>query len=98
MKITEPSSAGTTQRSDCMVMLEKGEGGIGLSLESRVLRQYGKQIERVVRKTLADLDVKDAKVTIVDEGALDWTIRARVQCAVYRSLHQTEGLPWGELS
>ena len=98
MKIMEASSAGPTQRCDCMVRLEKGENGIELSLESKVIHQYGKQIEGVIRKTLGELDITEAKVTVIDEGALDWTIRARIQCAAYRSWHQTEGLPWRKLA
>ena len=36
-------------------------------------------------ETLEKLDVKDIKIGIVDKGALDCTIRARVEGAVYRS-------------
>ena len=36
-----------------------------------------------------------AKVTIFDKGALDCTLKARVECAVYRSNGITENLPWG---
>ena len=48
-----------------------------------------------VLETLNRLDVKDAKVTVVDKGALDCTLKARVECAVYRSNDITENLPWG---
>ena len=41
------------------------------------------------------LDVKDAKIKVVDKGALDCTLKARVECAVYRSAGITENLPWG---
>ncbi len=41
------------------------------------------------------LEVDDAKVTVVDKGALDCTLKARVECAVYRSNGMTEDLPWG---
>ena len=37
----------------------------------------------------------DARVTVVDKGALDCTIKARVECAVYRSGDVKENLPWG---
>ena len=46
-------------------------------------------------ETLERLDVKDAKVTVVDKGALDCTLKARVECAVYRSNDVSENLPWG---
>ena len=49
----------------------------------------------VIYDTLKRLDVNDVKVTVVDKGALDCTIKARVECAVYRSNDIKGGLPWG---
>ena len=46
-------------------------------------------------ETLARLEVTDARVHVVDKGALDCTLKARVECAVYRSNGQTSDLPWG---
>ena len=42
-----------------------------------------------------NLEVTDARVTVVDKGALDCTIKARVECAVYRSNDIRDALPWG---
>ena len=95
MKIARPAVAGTLESSDCMVTVEPGQGQIELDLDSVVIRQYGKQIRKVIRETLDRLDVTDAKVTVVDKGALDCTIKARVECAVYRSNDIKDGLPWG---
>ena len=47
----------------------------------------------MVLETLERLDVRSAKLTLVDKGALDCTIRARVESAVYRSIGQSEGIP-----
>ena len=60
-----------------------------------MIHQFGKQIKATILETLNRLDVKDAKVTVVDKGALDCTLKARVECAVYRSNDITENLPWG---
>ena len=35
------------------------------------------------------------KIHIVDKGALDCTVRARIEGAVYRSVDQKSDLPWG---
>lgn len=35
------------------------------------------------------------KIKIVDKGALDCTIKARIEGAVYRSVQQFKDLPWG---
>ena len=95
MVIEKTSVAGTLESSDCMVTLEPGNGSLELELESPVIHQFGHQIRKVVLETLDRLDVKDAKVRIVDKGALDCTIKARVECAVFRNVDKVRGLPWG---
>jgi citrate lyase subunit gamma (acyl carrier protein) len=95
MEIRKPASAGTLESSDAMVTVERGTG-IELSLTSSVMNQYGRQIKKTVLETLERLDVKDAKVTVVDKGALDCTIKARVECAVFRSCDKSENnIDWG---
>jgi len=95
MEIKKPAMAGTLESSDCQVTVEAGEGKIDLELNSAVINQFGNQIRKVTFETLERLGVKDVKITIVDKGALDCTIKARIEGAVYRSLEQTEHLPWG---
>ena len=92
MEIEKAAVAGTLESSDCMVTVEDGDGNIDLVLESTVIHQYGNQIRHVV---LDSLGVQNVKIKIVDKGALDCTIRARVEAAVYRSAGQSEQLPWG---
>ena len=96
MEILKPAMAGTLESSDAQVMVEPGEDGIELTLESSVMNQYGRQIKQTVLETLQRLDVKDAKVTVVDKGALDCTIKARVECAVFRANDASaSNIPWG---
>lgn len=95
MKIEKAAMAGTLESSDCMVTVEPGNGAVELELESAVINQFGEQIERVVLETLTRLDVDDVYIRIVDKGALDCTIKARVECAVYRSIGKRADLPWG---
>ena len=96
MQILKPAVAGTLESSDLMVTLEPGSNGIELSLTSSVMNQYGRQIKQTVLETLRRLDVKDAKVTVVDKGALDCTIKARVECAVFRANDASaSNIPWG---
>lgn len=95
MEIKRPAMAGTLESSDCQVTVEPGDGQVEFELESAVMHQFGKQIRKVVMETMAHLDVKDVRITVVDKGALDCTIRARVEGAVYRSVEQKDNLPWG---
>lgn len=95
MEITRPAVAGTLESSDCQVTVEPGEGRIEFQLESAVINQFGNQIKRVVMETLKNLEVDNIKLTMVDKGALDCTIKARVEGAIFRSACQIENLPWG---
>ena len=95
MKIEKPAVAGTLESSDCMVTVEPGEGSVQLELESAVIHQFGDQIRKVTYETLENLGVDDVKITIVDKGALDCTIKARIEGAVYRAVQQFDNLPWG---
>ena len=95
MEIRKPAVAGTLESSDAMVTVEPGEG-IELSISSSVMNQYGRQIKATVLETLQRLDVTDARVTVVDKGALDCTLKARVECAVFRSADASaSNIPWG---
>lgn len=85
MQIILPAVAGTMESSDIMIRMEPGRAGVELSLDSTVLRQFGKQIEAVIRSTLAELGVESVRVTAIDKGALDCTVRARVLAAAYRA-------------
>ena len=95
MVVEKSAMAGTLESSDAMVTVEPAEG-LEVSIESSVLNQYGRQIKATVLETLERLDVKDAKVIVVDKGALDCTLRARVECAVFRSCDASAAIiPWG---
>jgi citrate lyase subunit gamma (acyl carrier protein) len=96
MEILKAAMAGTLESSDAQVMVEPADDGIELMLESSVMNQYGRQIKATVLETLERLDVKDAKITVVDKGALDCTLKARVECAVFRSADASAAnIPWG---
>lgn len=96
MEIQKVAIAGTLESSDAQVTIEPSENGIELSLESSVMNQYGRQIKATILDTLDQLEVRNAKVFVVDKGALECTLKARIQCAVYRSCEVSEkNIPWG---
>ena len=95
MEILKSAAAGTLESSDCMVTVEPGEG-ITLDLSSSVMNQYGRQIKAAVLETLDRLGVQNVNVTVVDKGALECTLKARVECAVFRSSDASSAnIPWG---
>jgi citrate lyase subunit beta / citryl-CoA lyase len=77
---------GKDVRSDLHVAVEPREGGgVELGLESRVAAYYGDAILAQARQILDSLGVKDARVSIHDEGALPYVIAARIETAVRRA-------------
>ncbi len=96
MEILKPAIAGTLESSDVQVAVEPIEEGVELYLESSVMNQYGRQIKNTVLETLERLGVDNVRVTVLDKGALDCTIKARVECAVFRSCGASDAnIPWG---
>ena len=84
MEINKRASAGTMESSDAYVEIEPGTEGIQLQLESVVGQQFGEAIRQVVRQVLEENKVKNANVRVVDRGALECVIRARVETAIVR--------------
>lgn len=99
MKIMKNAVAGTMESSDILVTVQPSEQGITIDLTSTVEEQFGRQIRQVICEALEQLGVENAEVTAVDKGALDCTIRARVETAVYRSLEDGQSeVDWEALS
>ena len=84
MKIMKNATAGTMESSDVYVEIEPGTDGIQLQLESVVAQQFGESIKAVVREVLQEQGVEHANVRVVDRGALECVIRARVETAINR--------------
>ena len=82
----EAGRAGSDIRSDLYVSFEERNcGGIEVVLRSRVDLYYGDAIRAEAVKVLLALGVKDACLSIVDEGALPFVIDARIETAVRRA-------------
>ncbi len=84
MEIVRSASAGTMESSDVYVEIEPGKGQVEVQLESVVQVQFGDSIVKVVREVLRENGVNNASIRVVDRGALECVIRARVETAVLR--------------
>ena len=84
MEILKRASAGTMESSDAYVEIEPGTKGLQIQLESVVLNQFGDAIDKAVREVLAEQGVENANVRVIDRGALECVLRARVETAVIR--------------
>ncbi len=83
-EIVKSAAAGTMESSDVYVEIEPCAQGIEIQLDSVVKGQFGTAIEAVVREVLAECQVNNARLHVVDRGALDCVIRARVETAILR--------------
>ena len=98
MEIKHAAIAGTVESSDAMITVEKSNDGITIDISSPVIHQYGNQIRRIALETLKSLDVKNVNMSILDKGALDCTLKARIQSAVFRAADCSEkDIKWEEL-
>ena len=95
MQLKQSALAGTLESSDVQVSIEPGGKGLEFDISSIVLAQYGRQIRACAQETLRRLEVDNARVTIVDKGALECTLKARIQCAVFRAAGLEKDYPWG---
>lgn len=85
MEIKKRAVAGTLESSDVFVDIAPSANGLDINIQSVVFNQFGEQIEQTVLETLKQFGVERAMVKLTDCGALDCTIRARVETALKRA-------------
>jgi citrate lyase subunit gamma (acyl carrier protein) len=81
MEIKTSSQAGTDESCDILIQVSPSNT-LEIKVESRVEKLYGDTIRSVIQSTLQDLSITKGIITAKDNGALDYTIRARVKAAV----------------
>lgn len=78
--------SGPEARSDIRIQIELRDlGGIEIELESRVKPYYEQSIRSQIEQLAEAIGIRDAHVTIHDEGALPFTIGARFEAAARRA-------------
>lgn len=85
MNPSKVAVAGSLESSDVMVRVRPSEE-LSVEIKSPVLEQYGAAIRQTVDEVLAERKVTAADIELVDRGALDCTIRARLETALERAL------------
>ena len=83
MDILNCAIAGTLESSDAYVEVEPAQELI-IELQSVVQAQFGDAIEAAVRSVLTECGVEKVCVKVMDRGALECVIRARVETALLR--------------
>ena len=83
MELIKSAVAGTMESSDAYVEIEPAEG-LQIQLESVVAQQFGDAIRQVVKDVLTEQGVDNARIRVVDRGALECVLRARIETAIVR--------------
>lgn len=88
MKNFRETRVGSLESNDLMVIMRPlGEKeGIKLEINSVVQNQYGDMIKESVIEVLRQNGITDTHILIHDRGALDCTIKARIETAIKRSV------------
>ncbi|NLW43468.1 MAG: citrate lyase acyl carrier protein [Tissierellia bacterium] len=82
-EIVRPARAGSVESNDLLVIISPADD-LSIDISSEVSLQYGDDIKKVIEETLKKFGVEKAQIKIEDKGALDFTIRARVEAAILR--------------
>lgn len=86
MNVTKNVTAGSLESNDVLVTVSSAGGRENeLSVESIVFKQYGARIRSVVEEVLSSSGLSGASVRIQDRGALECTLRARLETAIERA-------------
>ncbi len=93
MKPKIAAQSGTFESSDVIVLIEPLPKGSGRKIEisSTVMQQYGESFKKIVDEMLDFYEMTDIHLIAKDKGALEPTIKARLETAIKRSLGQQEG-------
>ena len=85
MDIVRTAAAGTLESNDVLVSVAPGEGRVEIEVESIVLDQFGENIRQAAQEVIGEIGITSAKVRLEDRGALDCTVKARVETALRRA-------------
>jgi citrate lyase subunit beta/citryl-CoA lyase len=85
--IAKAGNLGDKTRSDCEVTIELTKSnGIEIDLKSKVDVLYGNSIIKLINNVLAHFEIKNAKITMIDKGALPFVLAARLEAAITQIL------------
>ena len=89
MEILHAATAGTLESSDVQItVLPSGE--LDVTIESDVIHQYGNHIRQLIMESLQRMGVQHGEIRVIDKGALDCTLEARLETVLHRALRRIE--------
>ncbi len=84
----EAGKRGPKVRSDCWIQWERRDsGGVAIDLTSKVDGMYGESIIALIEEGCRTLGADHVRITVEDQGALPFTLAARLETAARRAGH-----------
>lgn len=74
---------GSVESNDCMITVTESDK-LEIEINSIVDDFFHDEIEKVIKDTLKDLNIDKIYVKCDDKGALNYTIKARLETAIAR--------------
>ncbi|MCK9997021.1 MAG: HpcH/HpaI aldolase/citrate lyase family protein [Candidatus Krumholzibacteria bacterium] len=82
----EAGKKGSRVRSDCWIEVEiRDSGGVSIDLQSKVSGMFGERIGALIEEGCRALGVEHARISVEDQGALPFTLAARLETAARRA-------------
>jgi len=86
VKVSKVVMAGSLESNDVLITLGPAEKGKReLVIESIVEKQFADRIRKVIMEVLEEFAVENAYIHVQDRGALDCTLKARMETAISRA-------------
>lgn len=90
MEIKRKTVTGTDGKGDIEVTIEPASGGLEVNISSSHGKLFYDKIADTINSILNKYGIINAKISVIDQGALDYVIRSRVETAIHRASQEIE--------
>ncbi len=84
MEIIKTAKAGSLFSNDVLIMISPNDELV-IELDT-IVKQFEEAILDTIQNKLAEMNVAKGLIQIKDKGALDYTLRARLETAILRGI------------
>ncbi len=87
MKAQKSVTAGSLESSDVLITITPlAEEHVEYVIDSIVIKQFGARIRQITEEMAKTAKISSARIRVQDRGALEYTLRARLETALERSV------------
>ncbi len=90
MQIKRKAICGSENKGDIRVAIEPGQQGLEINISSTYGKQFYTQIAETVNNIINKCGIINAKINILDNGALDFVVKARMESAIMKGSREME--------